>query len=111
MCKTLKCLDQISKKKKKKKKKSRLWRSKAVLLLRFTISVIVCLCMYVLVKFLFLFWIAVWPIFGKETVFFGFLLVVFCKTLTSGLGLDDMSLAWPAVVQLLVFIYSGIQQK
>ena len=22
---------------------------------------------------------------------------------------DDMSLAWPAVVQLLVFIYSGIQ--
>ena len=31
------------------------------------------------------------------------------KTLTSGLGLDDMSLAWPAVVQLLVFIYSGIQ--
>ena len=27
------------------------------------------------------------------------------KTLTSGLGLDDMSLAWPAVVQLLVFIY------
>ena len=29
--------------------------------------------------------------------------------LTSGLGLDDMSLAWPAVVQLLVFIYSGIQ--
>ena len=33
----------------------------------------------------------------------------FRKTLTSGLGLDDMSLAWPAVVQLLVFIYSGIQ--
>ena len=33
----------------------------------------------------------------------------FNKTLTSGLGLDDMSLAWPAVVQLLVFIYSGIQ--
>ena len=31
------------------------------------------------------------------------------KTLTSGLGLNDMSLAWPAVVQLLVFIYSGIQ--
>ena len=31
------------------------------------------------------------------------------KTLTSGLGLDDISLAWPAVVQLLVFIYSGIQ--
>ena len=27
----------------------------------------------------------------------------------SGLGLDDMSLAWLAVVQLLVFIYSGIQ--
>ena len=27
----------------------------------------------------------------------------------SGLGLDDMSLAWPAVVQLWVFIYSGIQ--
>ena len=26
-----------------------------------------------------------------------------------GLGLDDMSLAWPAVVLLLVFIYSGIQ--
>ena len=33
------------------------------------------------------------------------------KTLTSGLGLDDMSLAWPAVVQLLVFIYSGIEQN
>ena len=31
------------------------------------------------------------------------------KTLTGGLGLDDMCLAWPAVVQLLVFIYSGIQ--
>ena len=31
------------------------------------------------------------------------------KTLTSGLRLDDMSLALPAVVQLLVFIYSGIQ--
>ena len=31
------------------------------------------------------------------------------KTLTSRLGLDDMSLTWPAVVQLLVFIYSGIQ--
>ena len=31
------------------------------------------------------------------------------KTLTSGLGLGDMSLAWPAVVQLLVFIYSCIQ--
>ena len=30
------------------------------------------------------------------------------KTLTSGFGLDHMSLAWPAVVQLLVFIYSGI---
>ena len=30
---------------------------------------------------------------------------------TSGLGLDDMSLAWPAVVQLLVFIYSGIQSN
>ena len=30
-------------------------------------------------------------------------------TLTSGMGLDDMSLAWPAVVQLLVYIYSGIQ--
>ena len=28
------------------------------------------------------------------------------KTLTSGLGFDDMSLAWPAVVQLLVFICS-----
>ena len=26
------------------------------------------------------------------------------KTLISGLGLDDMSLAWPVVVQLLVFI-------
>ena len=34
-----------------------------------------------------------------------------CKTLTSGLGLDDMSLAWPAVVQLLVFIYSGISRN
>ena len=31
------------------------------------------------------------------------------KTLTSGFGLDDMSLALPAVVQLLIFIYSGIQ--
>ena len=31
------------------------------------------------------------------------------KTLTSGLGLDDMSFTWPAVVQVLVFIYSGIQ--
>ena len=30
-------------------------------------------------------------------------------TVTSGLGLDDLSLAWPAVVQLLVFNYSGIQ--
>ena len=30
---------------------------------------------------------------------------LFVKLLTSGLGLDDMSLAWPAVVQLLVFIY------
>ena len=33
----------------------------------------------------------------------------FRKTLTTGLGLDDMSLAWPAVFQLLIFIYSGIQ--
>ena len=32
------------------------------------------------------------------------------KTLTSGLGLDDMSLDWPAVFQLLVFIYSGISR-
>ena len=40
--------------------------SKAVLLLWFYVSVIVCLCVYVLVKFLF--WIAVGPIFGKETV-------------------------------------------
>ena len=32
-------------------------------------------------------------------------------SLTSGLGLDDMSLAWPAVVQLLVFIYSGTRQN
>ena len=31
------------------------------------------------------------------------------KTLTSALELDDMSLVWPAVVQLLVFIYSGIR--
>ena len=31
-------------------------------------------------------------------------MTAFRKTLTSGLGLDDMSLAWPAVVQLLVFI-------
>ena len=30
------------------------------------------------------------------------------KTLTSGLGLDDWSLAWPAVVQLFVFICSVI---
>ena len=30
------------------------------------------------------------------------------KTLTSGLGLDDMFLALPALVQLVVFIY-GIQ--
>ena len=30
-------------------------------------------------------------------------------SMTSGFGLDDMSLAWPAVFQLLVFIYSGIQ--
>ena len=29
--------------------------------------------------------------------------------LTSGFGLDDISLAWPAVIQLLVFIYSGTQ--
>ena len=29
--------------------------------------------------------------------------------LTSGLGLDDMSLVWPAVVQLLFFIYSGAE--
>ena len=27
------------------------------------------------------------------------------------LGLDDMSLAWPVVVQLLIFIYSGIQKN
>ena len=36
------------------------------------------------------------------------------KTLTSGLGLDDMSLAWPAVVHLLVFInlaYSRISHE
>ena len=31
------------------------------------------------------------------------------KTLTSGLRLDDMSFAWSAVVQRLVFIYSGMQ--
>ena len=30
------------------------------------------------------------------------------KLLTAKL-LDDMSLAWPAVVQILVFVYSGIQ--
>ena len=36
---------------------------------------------------------------------------LFVKTLTSVLGLDDMSLAWSAVVQLLVFIYSGTQQN
>ena len=36
-------------------------------------------------------------------------MTVIRKTLTSGLGLDDMSLAWSAVVQLLVSIYSGIQ--
>ena len=28
--------------------------------------------------------------------------------LTSGLGLGGVSLAWPAVVQLLVFVYSGM---
>ena len=33
----------------------------------------------------------------------------FRKTLTSGLEHDDMSLAWLAVVQLLIFIHSGIQ--
>ena len=31
------------------------------------------------------------------------------KILTSGLGLDDIPLAWPAVVELLVFIYSDTQ--
>ena len=31
------------------------------------------------------------------------------KGVVYGLGLDDVSLAWPAVVQLLVFIYSGMQ--
>ena len=31
------------------------------------------------------------------------------KTLTIGLGLGVLSLAWPAVVQLLVFIYSVTQ--
>ena len=31
------------------------------------------------------------------------------KTLASGLGLDDVSLPWPAVVQLFVFICSGMQ--
>ena len=30
-------------------------------------------------------------------------------TLTSGLGLNNLSLAWPAVVQPLVFIYSVTQ--
>ena len=39
-------------------------------------------------------------------------LVQACQSLVkSGVGfvwLDDMSLVWPAVVQLLVFIYSGI---
>ena len=40
--------------------------SKALLQLWFIISVIVFLCMYVLVKFLF--WIAVWPIFVKDTM-------------------------------------------
>ena len=43
-------------------------RSKAELLLWFIISIIVYLCIYVLVIF-FLFWIAVEPLFGKETVF------------------------------------------
>ena len=33
----------------------------------------------------------------------------FRKALTSGLGLDDMSLTWSAVVQILVFIYSDIE--
>ena len=32
-----------------------------------------------------------------------------CKSALNPAGLDDLSLAWPAVVQLLVFIYSGIQ--
>ena len=31
------------------------------------------------------------------------------KALTSGLGLDDLSLAWPAVVQLVVSFNSGSQ--
>ena len=35
----------------------------------------------------------------------------FLKILTSGLGLDNLSLALLAVVQLLVFIYSGIQNS
>ena len=35
--------------------------------------------------------------------------IVLARPFTIILGLDDMSLAWPAVVQLLVFIYSGIQ--
>ena len=33
------------------------------------------------------------------------------KTLTSGLGLDDMSLAWPVVVQLLVLVYIYINAR
>ena len=33
------------------------------------------------------------------------------KILTNGLGLDDLSLALLAVVQLLVFIYSGTQNS
>ena len=33
------------------------------------------------------------------------------KIVTSEFGLDNMSLTWPAVVQLLVFIYSGTQYK
>ena len=31
------------------------------------------------------------------------------RALASGLGLGDVSLAWPAVVQLLVFICSGMR--
>ena len=42
----------------------------------------------------------------REHVYFDFLWYL---TLTSGLRLDNLSLAWPAVVQLLVFIYSVIQ--
>ena len=38
---------------------------------------------------------------------FGF--VGFLVLLLSGFGLDYLSLAWPALVQLLVFIYPGIQ--